>query len=80
MKEFMMKAFHKLSITDIRSVLAFIIVLGSFATLIILLFKPIPAENKDTVNLAVGFVLGAGVGAVTGYYFAATKKETNPPL
>lgn len=65
----------KMSSSDIRSIIAIITVLGSFIALYLIILKPIPASNKDTVNLAVGFILGGLVGGVSGYYFGASKPE-----
>ena len=66
----------KIGTAEIRNILAVIIILGAITVLVLMIFKPIPAENKDTVNLTVGFVLGSGVGAVCGYYFGASKKDS----
>ena len=73
MKQF----FEKLGTAEIRNILAVIIVIGSFAALGLMIFKPIPAANKDTVNLTVGFILGGVLGSVGGYYFGASKKDPN---
>jgi len=75
MKEFL----KNIGKNDIRNILAVITVLGSFIVLYLLIVTPIPAANKDTVNLALGFVLGGLVGGVSGFYFGASKvdkKET----
>ena len=75
MKEFL----KNIGKNDIRNILAVITVLGSFIVLYLLIVTPIPAANKDTVNLALGFVLGALCGGVSGFYFGASKvdkKET----
>ena len=66
----------KISKSDIRNIIAVMTVVGAFLTLYLIVIKPIPAENKDTVNLALGFVLGGLVGGVNGFYFGASKGET----
>ena len=65
----------KISKSDIRNIIAVMTVVGAFLTLYLIVIKPIPAENKDTVNLALGFVLGGLVGGVNGFYFGASKGE-----
>lgn len=61
---------------NIRSILAVIILVGSFTILGTMLFHEIPDRNKDVVNICIGIVLGASMGAVTGYYFGDSKKDT----
>ena len=65
--------FRSITKSEIRNVLAVTTVIGAFGVLILLIMKPIPGENKDTINLAVGFVLGGLVAGVNGYYFGASK-------
>ena len=66
---------RKISKSEIRNILAVMTVVGAFVTLYLIIVKPIPAENKDTVNLALGFVLGGLVGGVNGFYFGASKSD-----
>lgn len=66
----------KITKSDIRNILAVISVVGAFIVLYMLIVTPIPSANKDTVNLALGFVLGGLVGGVSGFYFGASKTET----
>ncbi len=61
--------------TQIRNVLAILIVLGCFALLYILQVREIPKSNKDIVNIAVGFVFGGALAGVVGYYFGNTKSN-----
>jgi hypothetical protein len=70
------KWFSSIGKSDIRNILAVIAVVGAFIVLYMLIVTPIPETNKDTVNLALGFVLGGLIGGVTGFYFAASKGET----
>lgn len=69
--------FRKISKSDIRNILAVIAVVGAFIVLYMLIVTPIPETNKDTVNLALGFVLGGLVGGVSGFYFGASKVDNN---
>ena len=61
--------------TDIRNVLAIIIVIGSFLLLYLLQVKPIPEQNHDLVLTAGGFIFGGALAGVVGFYFGATKGE-----
>ena len=40
----------------------------------VLVFKAVPTENKDLINVIGGNVIG-GLGIVLGYYFGASKKD-----
>lgn len=66
----------KITKSDIRNIIAIISVVGAFIMLYMAFIKPIPVENKETVNLAVGFVLGGLIAGVNGYYFGASKGES----
>jgi hypothetical protein len=68
-----MTLFQRVTRSDIRNIIAVISVIGAFLMLYLIIVKPIPAENKDTVNLAVGFILGGLVGGVNGFYFGSSK-------
>ena len=65
----------KISKTDIRNILAVIIVLGSFLLLYLLQVKPIPEQNHDLVLTAGGFIFGGALAGVIGFYFGSTKTE-----
>lgn len=66
---------QRISTTSIRNIIAVISVVGAFLMLYLAFIKPIPLENKETVNLAVGFVLGGLISGVNGYYFGASKAD-----
>lgn len=68
---------RKITKSDIRNILAIITVLGVFVLLVLMLFKEIPATNKDPFTQSVGFVLGGFLGGVCGFYFGASKNETD---
>lgn len=71
----MKKLWDNIGKTEIRNIIAIITVIGGFIMLYLMIIKPIPAENKDTVNLAVGVILGGLIGGVNGYYFGSSKNQ-----
>jgi hypothetical protein len=71
MKEF----FVKIKEADIRNILAIIVTLGVFVLMYLLVIKEIPKDNHDIVISAVSFVFGGGFGAVTSYFFGASKGD-----
>lgn len=74
----MKKFWDKIGTTEIRNILAVISVVGAFIVLCMIIMKPIPEGNKDTVNLALGIILGGLVGGIAGYYFGASKDNSTP--
>lgn len=64
----------KLGTTDIRNILAVLYVTMVLVYIYVLVFKPVPPENKDLVNIIGGNVIG-GLGIILGYYFGASKKD-----
>lgn len=68
--------FKRISQSEIRNILACIIVLGCFILLYLMIVKAIPEGNKDTVNIAVGFVFGGAMAGVIGYYYGAAKSSS----
>lgn len=65
----------KITKSDIRNVLAVIIVLGCFVLMYLMIIKPVPIENKDMLNIVSGFVFGGALAGVVGYYFGSSKAE-----
>lgn len=59
-----------------RTILAFLITLMSFGFLYFLLYKKIPAENKDIVQITAGIVLGV-LATVVSYYFGSSKDKSD---
>lgn len=53
-------------------ILAYLVTAGFFGMLVFMLFKPIPAENRDIVNIMLG-VLGSTFGGIVAYYYGSTK-------
>lgn len=59
-----------------RGWLAIIIVVGGISFLFALLFVPIPEQNQNAVNVAMGFVLSI-IGVVATYYFGSSKDKSD---
>lgn len=72
----MKKFLDTFSKTDIRSIIAVVYIVMVLAYIYVLAFKPIPAENRDLVNILGGTVIG-GSGIILSYFFGASKNE-NP--
>lgn len=62
-------------------VLAFVVTLGFFGILAFMMFKPIPPESRDILNIMLGSLATAWTGIVA-YYFGSTKgtEHTNDLL
>ena len=71
MKDF----FARIGKSDIQNILGIIVVLGCFILLYLMLIKPIPAENREILNIAVGFIFGGALAGVIGFYFGASKQS-----
>jgi hypothetical protein len=65
----------RLTKTDIRNSLAIFIVIGTFILMYLLQVHPVPAENKDIVNIGVGFIFGGALAGVVGFYFGSSKTD-----
>ena len=74
-----MRFLEYLTKMDIRNVLAIMVILLSFCFLFLLALHKVPIENKDLVNISTGFVIGASVGAIIGYYFTSSKDKNQLP-
>jgi hypothetical protein len=53
-------------------ILAYLVTLGFFGMLIFMLFKIIPTENRDILNIMLG-ALGSTFTAIVSYYFGSTR-------
>lgn len=71
-----MTRFFELFANNIRSILAFLVTLFSFAFLFLLLKYKVPEGNSDVLNVAAGIVLAVLAG-VTNYYFGASKDKSD---
>jgi hypothetical protein len=60
----------------IRPIIAYIVNIGGFGYLFLISVYPVPAQNKDMVLQAQGFIL-AIIALVDGYYFAASKDKSD---
>ena len=61
---------------NVRAIIGIIVIILSFVFLFALLKVKIPAENKDTLQIAVGILLAAMSGVI-GYYFGSSKNESD---
>lgn len=71
-----MNRFFELFAKNVRSIIAFIVVVMGFAFLFALLKIPIPKENETVLNVATGLVLAA-LGGVIAYYFGSSKDKSD---
>lgn len=62
--------------SNIRSIIALLVVILSFVFLFLLLKTTIPAGNKDILQIAAGIILGSMAGVI-GYYFGSSKNESD---
>lgn len=59
-----------------RGPIGLFIVVAGFGFLFILMYKTVPAENKDLVMFAAGFVLGV-MKDVSGFFFGSSKDKAD---
>jgi uncharacterized BrkB/YihY/UPF0761 family membrane protein len=59
-----------------RSLVAFMVVISSFALLFVLVYKSVPEQNKDIIQIAAGMVLTV-LGTVAAYYFGSSKDKSD---
>ena len=52
-------------------ILGVLIIVGFFALLVILIFKPIPENNNEVLNLAIGSLLSS-FSMVVGYFYGSS--------
>jgi hypothetical protein len=73
-----MKSFlKKLNDTDIRHIIAVMVVIGVFTVLILQHFVKIPEPNVSTVQRSTDQILALGFGVVLGFMF--TSQKINKP-
>jgi hypothetical protein len=53
-------------------ILAGLITSGFFTLLFLLIFKAIPEQNSELLNISVGALIGAFTGGVVGYFFGSS--------
>jgi hypothetical protein len=72
----------KLNKVSVQVIVAVIGIVASFALLFLLVFKEVPAGNRDLFNIMIGVVVGSVVTSVVGWLFTTNKgnKSTTPVL
>lgn len=64
---------REIQVKDITpKILAYLVTAGFFGMLVFMLFKGIPNENRDILNIMLG-ALGTTFGAVISYYYGSTR-------
>jgi hypothetical protein len=71
-----MGKFFELFANNVRSIIAFMVVLFGFGFLFLLLKVKIPDGNETILNVSTGLVLAA-LGGVIGYYFGSSKDKSD---
>jgi len=71
-----MNKFFELFVVNIRSILAFMIVVFSFGFLFMLLVYKVPDGNAQVLNVAAGLILAVLAG-VASYYYGASKDKSD---
>lgn len=56
---------------DIKTALALFITAGFFACVVLLAYVPIPAENRDVLNIMIG-TAGGGFMLMLGFYYGSS--------
>ncbi len=59
-----------------RPIIGILVMLGCFAFWFTLLYKEIPAPNRDAVNIGSGVMFGLAT-AIVSYYFGSSKDKTD---
>lgn len=60
--------------SDIRNGIAVLYVVMVLVYIYVLVYHPVPAENKDLINVIGGHVI-AGLGLVLAYYYGSSKSD-----
>lgn len=53
--------------------LAALVTLGFFTVLFLLVFYPVPDQNKEALNITLGALVGSFSGGIIGYFFGSSK-------
>jgi uncharacterized membrane protein len=59
-----------------RTIMAYLVVFGTFGLIYILASKAIPVENKDILNIALGSVL-TQTSTIVNYFFGTSKDKSD---
>lgn len=62
---------------EIRNILAVIALVGCLTLVDVMQLHPVPKENKDILNIAIGFLFGSCLSPVFQFFFGASKNETD---
>lgn len=73
----MKKLLEKLGKSEVRTVLAFMTLVFCFFIIVMMQFHPIPKENKDMLNIAIGFMFGSCLAPVYQFFFGTSKNEAD---
>lgn len=73
---FMIARFFDLFAKNVRSIIAILIVLGSFSFLFALLRVKVPEGNATVLNVSAGLVLAA-LAQVCNYFFGSSKDKSD---
>lgn len=57
-------------------ILGALVVICDFAIVAVLVFRPIPVENKEIVMISIGILLGLSVNVV-GYFYGSSKSSAD---
>lgn len=68
---------EKLNRLSVQVIVAVIAVSASFGLLYFLIFKEVPAGNRDLFNVMIGVVCGSTITAVMGWLYTQSKGKPN---
>lgn len=68
---------RKLGKAEIRNLLAVLSLLGCLTLIGLLQVHPVPEQNKDILNIAIGFLFGSCLSPVFQFFFGSSKTETD---
>lgn len=72
----MKKFWEKMTVADIRNILAILYIVLVLGFLYVLAFHPVPAGNSNLVNILGGHVI-AGSGIILGFFFGSSKRDSD---
>lgn len=73
----MNRLLEKLGKSEVRTVLALITLIGCLSLVGVMQLFPIPPENKDVLNIAMGFLFGSCLAPVFQFFFGSSKTEAD---
>jgi phosphotransferase system glucose/maltose/N-acetylglucosamine-specific IIC component len=72
-----MDLIRRLGKTEIRNLLAVCSLLGCLTLIGLMQVHPVPEQNKDILNIAIGFLFGSCLSPVFQFFFGASKTEND---